>query len=32
MDASETKWLRALDAENGKLKQTVADQMLDLSA
>ena len=32
MDASEAKRLRALEAENAKLKRIVADQMLDMTA
>ena len=32
MDASEAKWLRALESENAKLKRIVAEQMLDMSA
>ncbi len=32
MEASDAKRLRALEAENAKLKRIVADQMLDMSA
>jgi len=32
MEASDTKRLRELEAENAKLKRIVADQMLDMSA
>ena len=32
MDASEAKRLRALEAENARLKRIVADQMLDMTA
>jgi len=32
MEAGDAKRLRALDAENAKLKRIVADQMLDMSA
>lgn len=32
VEASDAKRLRALEAENAKLKRIVADQMLDMSA
>ncbi len=32
MEAADAKRLRALEAENAKLKRIVADQMLDMSA
>lgn len=32
MEASDAKRLRALEAENAKLKRIVADQVLDMSA
>ena len=32
MEASDTKRLRVLEAENAKLKRIVADRMLDMSA
>ncbi|RMA41829.1 transposase [Rhodophyticola porphyridii] len=32
MEAGDAKRLRALEAENAKLKRIVADQMLDMSA
>ena len=32
MEASDAKRLRELEAENGKLKRIVADQVLDMSA
>jgi putative transposase len=32
MEASEARRLKALEAENAKLKRIVADQMLDMSA
>ncbi|MBD3624154.1 MAG: transposase [Rhodobacteraceae bacterium] len=32
MEASDAKRLRALEAENAKLKRIVADQLLDMSA
>lgn len=32
MEVSEARRLRALEAENAKLKRIVADQMLDMSA
>lgn len=32
MEAGDARRLRALEAENAKLKRIVADQMLDMSA
>ena len=32
MEVSEAKWLKALEAENSKLKKLLADAMLDNAA